>query len=128
MWKVVCLSTIPLKDFHLFKITKLIINFWFKKKLLIKIILNKYNFFNRITNHVICLTNVTYNFSCAIFTLQHILQSAQSSCVQLVDKRYLHVLFQPDHAPVHAGHSSLQYGRFHYNPLNPPNTFSHPHT
>ena len=56
------LSTIPLKDFHLFKIIESVIGFYFKK-ISNSAILNKCESFNGIVDHVTCPPCGSHNFS-----------------------------------------------------------------
>ena len=67
------MSTILLKDSHLFKIAELVINFYlnFFSKLAI---LNRYKSFSRMVNHVICLLCRPYNF----YTLTSLFSNASA--------------------------------------------------
>ena len=56
------LSTIPLKDFHLFKITMSVISFCLKF-FYNSVILDKCKFFNEMVDYVTCLSFEHYNFS-----------------------------------------------------------------
>ena len=56
------LSTIPLKDSHLFKITESVISLCFKK-FYNSIILNKWESFSGMVDHVTCPSWEPYNFS-----------------------------------------------------------------
>ena len=56
------LSTIPLKDSHLFKIVESVISFYFKK-FYNSIILNKWESFSGMVDHVTCPPWGPYNFS-----------------------------------------------------------------